>query len=85
MAKGRTRCFKVVTRKLGREKALGQAFAGENFLEIDSRLRSRRRLTIMIHEMIHLEFPDIPETKVDRASIVMANTLWKDGYRKLAK
>ena len=47
--KRRTR-VKIVTRKLGRERAYGLQEPG--LLQIDSRLTGKRRLTILVHESL---------------------------------
>lgn len=74
--------IKVVDKKLGREKAWGQAYKGEDFVEIDPRMKSKARLKVLIHELLHIVFPDMSETAVDQASVRIGNTVWDDGYRK---
>lgn len=75
--------IKLVDKKLGRERALGQAYSGERLVEIDPRLRSKVRLSVAIHEFLHIVFPDMSESKIDRAAPKIAKALWADGYRRI--
>lgn len=74
--------IKVVKRKLGREKAAGQAWTDDRKIEIDPRLRGKRALEIYIHETIHCIWPDMPESEVDRGAMVLMGVLWKEEYRR---
>jgi hypothetical protein len=74
--------MKVIHRKLGREHAYGQALLGENTIEIDSKLKKRKHLEIMIHEIMHILNPKMSETQVLKQSKKMAMVLWKEGYRQ---
>ena len=67
--------------KLGRQKLHG--LADEYPLLIDSRLTGKKELEIIIHESWHYLFPEMKEELVQRMSIVMTNTLWHEGYRKV--
>lgn len=74
---------KVVFRKLGREKAWGQATIGENLIEIDPRLGARRQLEVLCHEQVHLTFPEMSESQVDRAGKDLCKMLWSQNYRRV--
>ncbi|NBV53708.1 MAG: hypothetical protein EBR83_09380 [Verrucomicrobia bacterium] len=74
---------KVVWRKLGKEKAWGQATIGENLIEIDPRLGAKRQLEVLCHEQVHLTFPGMTEAEVDRAGKDLAKLLWAENYRKV--
>jgi hypothetical protein len=52
-------------------------------LEIDSKLKGKKELEIYLHEMIHYIHPKMEENDVVRFSIVITNTLWWEGYRKV--
>lgn len=66
---------------LGREKIYGLA---DNYpLLIDARLKGKKELEIYLHEMWHYIYPLASEKEVQRHSIVMCNTLWHEGYRKV--
>ena len=74
---------KVIWRKLGKEKAWGQATIGENLIEIDPRLGARRQLEVLCHEQGHLTFPDKTEAEIDRLGKDLAALLWAQNYRKV--
>lgn len=73
--------FKVVEAKLGRNKAYGLAHYDDNTIEIDSRLKGRKRLEIVLHECLHLLNADMTEEEVIRQSKKICLTLWKLNYR----
>lgn len=77
--------IKIIDRKLGRERALGQAYKSEKLIEIDPRLRSRRRITVLVHEVMHVVFPRMSESRVDRASATIGKMVWEDGYRRIER
>jgi len=77
--------IKIEEKKLGRERAWGQMFSGENKIQIDPRLKAKRRLTIVIHECLHVLFPNMSETIVDKASIKIGKVLWEDRYRRIER
>ena len=74
---------KVVIRKLGKEKAYGQAFVKENLIEIDPRQKPKTLLDTEIHEFLHIRFPDWSETKVRKEARFLRDYLWKLNYRKI--
>jgi len=74
---------KVVWRRLGREKAWGQATIGEGLIEIDPRLGAKRQLEVLCHEQVHLTFPEMSEAQVDRAGKDLAAVLWDQNYRRV--
>ena len=74
---------RVVWRKLGKEKAWGQATIGENLIEIDPRLGARRQIEVLCHEQVHLLFPEMRETEVDQAGKRIAALLWAQNYRRV--
>ncbi len=77
--------IKVVEKKLGREKALGLAYIGENYIEIDSRLKSKKFVEVCLHEVCHVYFPEASESKVNRFGMEAAQILWKFGIRRIRK
>jgi hypothetical protein len=74
--------IKIVEAKLGRERAVGQCFHGENLIEIDPRQSERERLDTVIHEVLHLCCPEWTEEQVVRVSKVLSAVLWKCRYRR---
>jgi hypothetical protein len=75
--------MKVVYRKLGKEKAWGQAHIDSNTIEVDPRLKGRKKMEILIHEAIHLLNPEMSETKVLEQGRKIANLLWKQNFRQV--
>jgi hypothetical protein len=77
--------IEVVERPLGREKALGLAWVGENKIEIDGRLKSKQYLNTLIHEMLHIYNPAWPETRIDQTATEMCNVIWAKNYRRMKR
>jgi hypothetical protein len=75
--------MKVVYKKLGKQRAWGQAHVDSNTIEIDPRLRARKKMQILIHEAMHILNPDWSETKVIEQSTRMAKMLWSQHYREV--
>lgn len=70
----------VVERKLGRHKADG-LYWPDGTIEIDPRIKGKRRLETLIHEMMHHRQPHWTEEHVTKEAEVMAKFLWKNGVR----
>ena len=71
----------VIERKLGRERAAGLCWGDE--IEVDPRQSARERMDTLVHETLHHLWPDMPETKVERAARTIARVLWRDRYRRI--
>ncbi len=78
----KNRKIKVVYRKLGREHVHGLYWA-DGLIEIDKRLKGKRRMKICIHECLHAAFLDVPEYKILKAESLIGNVLWQENYRKV--
>ena len=81
----RRKHVKIVERKLGREQAWGQHCPETKVIELESRMRSRHYLLILIHELLHEAFPDLKETPLKKIASMMARAIWNQGFRRLAK
>jgi hypothetical protein len=77
------RKFKVVERRLGKEKAWGQCTPAEGLIELDTRLSARRHCEVLLHEALHLAFPDMGEKEVDRAGKLLRDVIWSQNYRRV--
>ena len=75
--------IKVIYRKLGREKVYGFAHCGLNEIEIDSRVKSKKHLELIIHESMHILFPEAEEDEVESKAIILCNTIWGEHYRRV--
>lgn len=73
----------LTERKLGRERAAGQAFPEDGLIEIDPRLRPRQWLSTLVHEAVHIAFPEAEERSVARAERVITRILWRAGIRRI--
>ena len=77
---------KVIEKKLGRHKAYGlvnEPGMPKGKIFIDPRQRPKSYLGTLIHEKLHVMFPDWSETKVRKAEKELADLLWQNGYRKV--
>ena len=75
--------IKVKHRKLGREQCIGIAYDSHRLIEIDERLKGKKHLWTLIHEILHILEPDWSETKVDEKSKEIAEVLWHQKYRRI--
>ena len=87
MNRRKKRDIRVEAKKLGRRRykgyqIIGWAEEGANKIEIDSRLKKLQRLETIIHEILHLAFPNSSESQILKAEKMVGRTLWKQGYRK---
>ncbi len=70
-------------RKLGRERAAGQAFPDDGLIEIDPRLEPRQWLSTLIHEAVHMAFPEATENRVVKAERIITRILWRANLRRI--
>tara|TARA_B100000029_G_scaffold361688_1_gene354671 strand:+ start:946 stop:1197 length:252 start_codon:yes stop_codon:yes gene_type:complete len=77
----------VVKKKLGRLNACGVAYCSDRTIVLDPRIRRhggpKGYLGTVVHEVIHLLDPHLPEDEVIRRENTIASVLWKEGYRKI--
>ena len=73
--------IKIEYRKLGREKALG--YTDSTDVVVDSRLKGKKQLEIILHECLHYLYPEASEEEVITKSVKLTKTLWYEGYRKI--
>ena len=74
--------IKIVYRKLGREQAYGVA-SSDGVIELDSRLKSKKHLEVLIHEVLHILNPEDSEDTIIKKSVTLTKILWKEGYRRI--
>jgi hypothetical protein len=74
--------IKVKYKKLGKEKAWGLADSSGT-VYIDSRLKGKKALEILIHECIHILWKDEEEEEVINKSISLCNAIWQQRYRRI--
>ena len=59
--------IKIIYRKLGKEQAYGIA-SSDGIIEIDSRLKSRKHLEVLLHELLHILQPKDSEEMIIKKS-----------------
>jgi hypothetical protein len=74
--------IKIIYRKLGKEQAYGIA-SSNGIIEIDSRLKSKKHLEVLIHEIFHVLQPKDSEETIIKKSVTLTKILWKEGYRRI--
>lgn len=74
--------IKVKYKKVGREKIWAQA-VGKKTIEIDPRAIGKKELELLIHEALHLIYPEQTEEMIEANAITLTQLLWKIGYRKV--
>jgi hypothetical protein len=68
--------------KLGRKKVLGLADNTNQTITLEERLDHDSRLSVLVHELLHIAFPYMAEAEVERAEQVIAPSLIKEGYKR---
>ena len=61
----------------------GYAYLGKNKIEINSRIKGKKLLEIMIHEILHLSLPTLNERDIEIISIDITHTLWEQSFRQV--
>ena len=60
----------------------GLCSPAERLIDIDPRLRTRKRCEIILHEVLHALGADLDEATVRSWAKDLARALWRDGYRR---
>lgn len=74
--------IKVIYKKLGKEKIWGYADS-DGTIYLDTRLKGKKHLEILIHETLHLMYPTDEEEKIEEKSIILCNIIWAQRYRRI--
>ena len=77
--------IKVKEKKLGRQGAVGLAYADEMMIEIDKRQDSRNYLDTLLHEMLHCLAPRWGERRVTQTANEMTRVIWDKNFRRIEK
>ena len=59
----------------------GETDLSKREIRVEESLKGKKRLEILIHELLHACLPILEEECVDQMGKDIANVLWKDGYR----
>ena len=71
--------------KLGQNQAFGMCWKEKRKILIDPRLPADLYLETLIHELIHAEFPELVEERVEKAAAYIAQGVWQQNFRKVSK
>jgi hypothetical protein len=74
--------IKILYKKLGREQVYGLA-SSDGIIEIDERLKGKKHLEILVHEVLHLLYPEETEEAIEKKSVTLCKVLWKEKYRRI--
>ena len=74
--------IKIIYRKLGKEQAYGIS-SSDGVIEIDQRLKGKKHMEILIHEVLHLLNPKDDEKTIIRKSVTLTKILWAENYRRI--
>ena len=74
--------IKIIYKKLGRNKVHGYAYK-DGTIEIDSRLKGKKHLEILLHEIFHVFNYRESEEKIVLKSVTLTKILWEQGYRRI--
>ena len=85
----KTRFVKVIFEELGdnppttrNSTNFGELDIKTGVVSIDPRQPEDERIDTMVHEFLHVACPNMPEGEVARAATLIADNLWKQGYRR---
>lgn len=74
--------IKVKYSKLGKQKVWGFAHS-DGLIEIDEKLKGKKHLEILVHECLHILYPNDSEEEIVTKSVILTNTLWFEKYRRV--
>jgi hypothetical protein len=55
----------------------GYAYTDKNLVELKEGMRPRVHVNTLIHEILHVLFPDLCETKIDQYASTITHHVWK--------
>ena len=79
----KAKTYTLMERKLGRERCAGQVNWSKKLIEIDANQCEVERLDTVIHEGLHVCFPELEEAAVIKAANSLRNLLWLDKWRRI--
>lgn len=74
--------IKIKYKKLGKEKIWGYADS-DGTIYLDTRLKGKKHLEILIHESLHIMYPSDEEEIIEEKSIILCNIIWSQRYRRI--
>ena len=73
--------IKVRERKL--RYYYGYAYPDKSLVEITPNLKPRQYLDTLIHEILHVMYPNDSESKISQNASTITHHIWKKGYRRI--
>ena len=64
-------------------KYYGFAYPDDNIVEIHGKLGQKRYLNTLIHEILHILYPDQPEAKIRENADTIEHYIWKKKDRRV--
>jgi hypothetical protein len=75
--------IKVKYKKLGQHKAWGMANFDDDTITVDSSLKGKKKMEIILHECLHCLFKDMEEEEIIQKSVILTHTLWHENFRSI--
>lgn len=75
------RNVKIIYKKLKGE--FGNAYPDKNLIELDNRMKGRKHLEILIHESLHILYPERDEPYIEEEAAKLTKILWCENYRRI--
>lgn len=75
------RIIKVGIKEKKLKKAFGYAYPESFLVEISKGLGDKTYLGTLIHEILHVLYPEQSETSISRFAATLTHYIWKKGYR----
>lgn len=75
--------IKITERKLRRY--FGYAYPYLNKIELKVGMRDKTYLGTLVHEILHILYPEDSETKISQYAATLTHYIWKKGYRRTKK
>ncbi len=79
------KAIRVIERKLGREKALGLAYHDDGEIHIEPGQEPQTFLWTLLHELLHIAYPDLTERQIRKGERILGETLWAMRYRRTSQ
>ena len=63
-------------------KVWGRAKFDTNTIHLHYKIKGKKHCEILVHEGLHILFPDLTEAEIVEKAILLTNTIWEEGYRR---
>ncbi len=55
---------------------------GNHIIQLSTKIEGKLHLEVLIHEKLHIMFPDLEEYKIEELGKDMCEVIWSEGYRR---